>query len=197
MRPIVRVALAALTIAAALAGCATSYQKQGLSGGFTETQLDKAVFRVSFKGNGFTSPERAADFTLLRSAELALKNGFTHFVIVDGHSNVDYAAYVTPIQSTTFGSATAYGNTAYGARDDDDDRRGRHPDRQAEQHKHHRLLQRPAGQCSRHRVRRAISAQVDFDKVQDQVVMDRPSAIFPAATRRAMPAACATEFHRA
>ena len=37
---------------AVLAGCATAYQPEGLTGGFDETQLDRNVFRVSFKGNG-------------------------------------------------------------------------------------------------------------------------------------------------
>ncbi len=97
-----------------LTACATTYQPQSFSGGFSETQLDKNVFRVSFRGNGYTDRERAEDFALLRSAELTLKNGFTHFVIVDGRSGTDYSAFTTPTQSTTYGSANVYGNTAYG-----------------------------------------------------------------------------------
>jgi hypothetical protein len=97
-----------------LSACATTYQPEGFSGGFSETQLDKNVFRVSFKGNGYTSRDRAEDFTLLRSAELTLKNGFTHFVIVDGRSGTDYSTMTMPTQSTTVGSASVYGNTAYG-----------------------------------------------------------------------------------
>jgi hypothetical protein len=105
----------AVSIAAiVLSACATSYQPQSFSGGFTETQLDKNVFRVSFKGNGYTSRERAEDFALLRSAELALRNGFTHFVIVDGRAGTDFSTITTPTQSTTVGSANVYGNTVYG-----------------------------------------------------------------------------------
>src|SRR5258708_35613196 len=37
--------------------CATGYHAHGLSGGFSETQLDENVFQVSFKGNGYTSRE--------------------------------------------------------------------------------------------------------------------------------------------
>ena len=58
-----------------LSACATTYQPQGLSGGFSETQLDTNVFKVSFRGNGYTHAERAEDLALLRSAELTLKNG--------------------------------------------------------------------------------------------------------------------------
>jgi hypothetical protein len=107
--------VAATSIAALLlSACATTYQPQSFSGGFAETQLDKNVFRVSFKGNGYTSRDRVEDFTLLRSAELTLKNGFTHFVIVDGRSGTDYSTMTMPTQSTTVGSASVYGNTAYG-----------------------------------------------------------------------------------
>jgi hypothetical protein len=106
---IVFMSLAALGLSA----CATSYQPLGLSGGFSETQLDKHVFRVSFNRNGYTSLSRAEDFTLLRSAELALKNGFSHFVIIDGRLGPDYATIIPPPQSTTADSASVHGNTTY------------------------------------------------------------------------------------
>lgn len=98
-----------------LAGCATAYQAQGLTGGFTETQLDRNVFKVTFKGNGYTASERAADFALLRSAELTLQNGYTHFAIVDGRQSASYGVMTTPTSSYTTGSVTAIGNTAYGS----------------------------------------------------------------------------------
>jgi len=62
--------IAIVILAFILQGCATSYQKTSFTGGYSETQLDENVFNVSFKGNGYTSRERVADFTLLRSAEL-------------------------------------------------------------------------------------------------------------------------------
>ncbi|GIX25986.1 MAG: hypothetical protein KatS3mg122_3217 [Caldimonas sp.] len=76
--------IAAISLAIFLGGCATTYQPEGFSGGFSETQLDTNVFRVSFRGNGYTRAERAEELALLRSAELTLKNGFTHFVVIDG-----------------------------------------------------------------------------------------------------------------
>jgi hypothetical protein len=106
------VALSALVV---LAGCATGYQAQSFSGGFSETQLDTNVFKVTFKGNGYTHSERAEDFALLRSAEITLKHGFTHFAIVDGRQSADYGVMTTPTQSYTTGSVTSYGNTAYGS----------------------------------------------------------------------------------
>ncbi len=107
--------IAALSVALVLAGCATGYQAQSFSGGFSETQLDRNVFKVTFKGNGYTQSERAEDFALLRSAELTLKNGFSHFAIVDGRQSADYGVMTTPTQSYTTGSVTSYGNTAYGS----------------------------------------------------------------------------------
>ena len=97
-----------------LAGCATTYQPKSFSGGFNETQLDTNVFRVSFHGNGYTRAERAEELALLRSAELTLKNGFTHFTIIDGRSREQLGSYTTPTQSYTTATTTAYGNTAYG-----------------------------------------------------------------------------------
>lgn len=96
-----------------LAACATAYQPKSFSGGFTETQLDKNVFRVSFQGNGYTHADQAEELALLRSAELTLKNGFTHFAIVDGRSRSDYSSFTTPTQSSTTGTVSSYGNTSY------------------------------------------------------------------------------------
>ena len=47
-----------------VAACATTYQPSGLTGGFDEVQLDTNVYQVSFRGNGYTSAERAADLCL-------------------------------------------------------------------------------------------------------------------------------------
>lgn len=99
----------------ALAGCATPYQSRGLTGGFSETQLDENVFQVSFRGNAYTGRERTADFTLLRSAEVAIENGFRYFIIVDSERYSQQSAYTTPTTSYTTGSAFASGSYAYGS----------------------------------------------------------------------------------
>lgn len=110
--------LLVLAVAAvpALYGCATRYQADGFTGGFSETQLDRNVFRVSFEGNGFTKVERAQDFALLRSAELTLKNGYTHFAIMDANASRDYVGSVAmPSQSYTTGSAWTTGGRTFGS----------------------------------------------------------------------------------
>ncbi len=95
--------------------CATPYQGKGFRGGFSETQLSENVFRVYFRGNGFTPQERAEDFTLLRSAEVAMEHGYPYFIIVDENSTVaTTGAITTPTQSYTTATATGVGSTAYG-----------------------------------------------------------------------------------
>jgi hypothetical protein len=99
---------------ALLAGCATAYQPQGLSGGFTETQLDTNVWRVAFKGNGYTHGERAEDFAILRSAELTLANGFSHFAFAESKTANEVSSYTAPTTTYTTANASAYGNTVRG-----------------------------------------------------------------------------------
>jgi len=102
-----------------LAGCATAYQKEGLTGGFDEAQLDQNIVRVTFKGNGYTSRERAADLALLRCAEITLADGYQYFAIIDTQQASRKAILSTPSQSYTTsnvaGSVYGSGNAAYGS----------------------------------------------------------------------------------
>lgn len=100
-----------LVIIAALSGCATAYQADGFTGGFTESQLSSNVYRVSFRGNGMTRPEMADDMALLRSAELMLEKAFPFFVVVDGSSRINYQAITSPTRATTTGTIDNYTNT--------------------------------------------------------------------------------------
>ncbi len=79
-----------------LSGCATgpfgetAYKPNGLAGGYSETHLDKNIFEVSFWANENTTLERINDFTLLRSAELTVDNGYKYFIITSTHSTSAY-----------------------------------------------------------------------------------------------------------
>lgn len=97
-----------------LMGCATGYQSQGLTGGFTETQLDINVWKVNFVGNGYTSGERAEDFAMLRSAEIAIANGFTHFAFISSKNNIESSSITTPTTSYTTANANINGNNIAG-----------------------------------------------------------------------------------
>lgn len=107
-----------VVLAALTAGCATTYHSQSFTGGFTETRLDENVFKVRFAGNAYTSREKAADFCLLRCAELAQQHGYAYFIVVDSAHYTEDRLYTTPMTAETtgsahtFGTANAYGNTA-------------------------------------------------------------------------------------
>lgn len=103
-----------LCLVATLSACATAYQRDGFTGGFSETQLDENVWRVTFEGNGYTREQRAEDFALLRSAELTLEKGYTHFGLTDSRSRIETDAFTTPSTSYTTGSAYGSGNYVYG-----------------------------------------------------------------------------------
>jgi len=84
-----------------LFGCATGYQSSGFGGGYSETQLNQDMFNVRFRGNGYTSEERASDFCLLRCAELCKTNGYNYFIIIDSKSSATTATYTTPTYTKT------------------------------------------------------------------------------------------------
>jgi hypothetical protein len=98
-----------------LGGCATGYHSKGFTGGFSETQLDRNVWVVTFSGNGYTSNERASDFVMLRSAQLSLEGGFPFFIIVDRANLNSHETYTQPSSSYTTSSVSVVGNTAYGS----------------------------------------------------------------------------------
>ena len=95
-----------------LIGCGTAYQKQGFSGGYSETQLAENIYSVSFKGNAYISKEKVADYTLLRSAELTLERGYKYFAIIDVEEYTQHSTYTTTPTYHTTGSAYGTGNYA-------------------------------------------------------------------------------------
>ena len=98
-----------------ITGCAqTPYQPNGFLGGFTETRLGENVFRVTFQGNGYTGKNKVADFTLLRSAELALEHGFRYFIITESGKGNYFSTFTTPTTSHTTGRAYKSGSSVLG-----------------------------------------------------------------------------------
>ncbi len=68
--------------------------------GYSSTQIDTNVFQVTFNGNAYTGRDRANDFLLLRSAELALENGYEYFVILDAQQYLRNSNDATPATLT-------------------------------------------------------------------------------------------------
>ena len=103
-----------LFIAFLLAGF-TSCQSKRFTGGYSETQLAENVFKVSFKGNTLTGSERAADFSLLRSAEVTLKHGFRYFIIVDSEGYSKSESITTSTDPSTKPRVYGDWNHVYGS----------------------------------------------------------------------------------
>lgn len=99
-----------------LSACQTAYRSNGLTGGHSSTQLDEDKFLVYFRGNGFTSSEKVTDLALLRCAEIAKKNGYKYFEILDSKNAASTAYISTPQQSQSQHTLTSYGNNLYGVK---------------------------------------------------------------------------------
>ena len=74
--------------AAILTGCASSptlYAPQSAQsrGGYTEYRLEAGRYRVTFQGNPGAPVNQVSDYALLRSAELALRDGYDWFRVAD------------------------------------------------------------------------------------------------------------------
>ena len=75
-----KVGLALLLVT--LPGCATPYQRDGLTGGFTNERMSDTTYRVRFKGNNYTTREKVERSLLYRCAELTQQLGYQHFIVV-------------------------------------------------------------------------------------------------------------------
>jgi len=65
-----------------LCACATPYGSSGLTGGYTEKELEPGIWRITYGGNGFTTRETVQTFWLYRAAELSLEKGYDGFEII-------------------------------------------------------------------------------------------------------------------
>jgi len=101
-----------LPCAALLTGCATSYQPESFTSGFSGymTAPDEAV--VTFRGNGYTSPERVVEMTALRCAEVTLQRGYRYFVATGASDISRNFSFTTPGYATThaYGTVSGFGN---------------------------------------------------------------------------------------
>lgn len=68
--------------AVALVSCASPYQENGFIGGYNVKDLGQDVYRISYSGNGYTTPETAQVYWLARAADLTLEKGFASFEIL-------------------------------------------------------------------------------------------------------------------
>ena len=89
MRNLVKISTT-LVVSACLIGCAsgpTPYQPigSGNSVGFQDVRIESDRFRVAYTAD---TPEEAHNFALLRAAEIAKAEGYSHFQVVSGGQTV-------------------------------------------------------------------------------------------------------------
>src|SRR5271165_5103466 len=94
----------------ALASCATEYQPQSFTGGYSEFQVAPDTATVTFNGNGYTSGQRAAQMAILRCADLTLQSGYRYFTALSAGSGFSNSSFTTPGFATT--NVYGYGNYA-------------------------------------------------------------------------------------
>lgn len=70
-------------LATALSACATPYQPEGSSGGYTDEPLGGDRFLVTFRGNGVTGESTVQAYALRRAREVCTENGFSKYEIGD------------------------------------------------------------------------------------------------------------------
>src|SRR6516225_5221738 len=63
------------------AGCATSYQPEGSSGGFSDLMTGPDTAMVTCSGNGYTSAQRVMAMITLRCADVTLQHGYRYFAV--------------------------------------------------------------------------------------------------------------------
>ncbi|MBX7065789.1 MAG: hypothetical protein K1X28_01020 [Parachlamydiales bacterium] len=68
----------------ALTSCATLYQKEGFfTNGYSDMRAGQDIFVVTFRANEFTPAKKVKKYALRRAAEVALKNGYRYFIVLD------------------------------------------------------------------------------------------------------------------
>jgi hypothetical protein len=94
----------------ALASCATDYQPQNFTGGYSEFKIAPDTATVTFNGNGFTNGERAVQMAILRCADLTLQSGYRYFTPQSASAGFTNSSFSTPGFATT--NIYGYGNYA-------------------------------------------------------------------------------------
>lgn len=84
MKHLLITAGAALALTACATGPSAYGPSDGRSLGFENTQIEKDRFRVAYTGR---TEAEARDYVLLRAAEIALNEGYSHFKVLGGNTS--------------------------------------------------------------------------------------------------------------
>lgn len=84
MKRLILTAATALALTACATGPSAYGPSDGRSMGFENTQIENDRFRIAYTGR---SEAEARDYALLRAAEIALAEGYTHFKVLGGNTS--------------------------------------------------------------------------------------------------------------
>lgn len=79
-----------IALALTLVACATTYQPKGLSGGYSEIQLDPTTVRVTFEGNGYSTRSTVESYLIYRAAEVTVERGFDWFTVHEREGETEW-----------------------------------------------------------------------------------------------------------
>ena len=102
-------------ISLGLTACATAYKSNSFfnDGGFSETELQENIFKVSFRGNEFTKKDKVVDFTMLRAAEICSSRNMKYMIISNTSiENISTGYLPATINSNSYGMVNNYGNNS-------------------------------------------------------------------------------------
>ncbi len=84
-----------IAILISLAAC-TTYQPDGIGGGFSETPLAKNVYQIHARGGSSANAGLVRNIALVRAAELTLNNGFHSFIVLEQENRTETSTYTSP-----------------------------------------------------------------------------------------------------
>lgn len=77
-----------LLLVSLLYACATAYQPNSFTGGYTDYALGGGKYKVLVKGNGYTTSSRARNIAYLRAAEISEEHGKPYFYVLEDNLQV-------------------------------------------------------------------------------------------------------------
>lgn len=68
-----------ISLSVLMVGCATTYQKNGIFGGYSNSQAPAGYTKVTFNGNGYTSSLKTKQYAMMRIADLGAQRHRRYF----------------------------------------------------------------------------------------------------------------------
>jgi hypothetical protein len=91
-----------------LASCATTYQPLGWNGGYEDYRAGSDQYEIFFRSNGYSSTDTVYQFFLMRAAEIAMKNHYSSFYVLQAEDWAGTETVVTPGRAYATGYVNVY-----------------------------------------------------------------------------------------